>query len=83
MRGLEQINRMNDQEAALFQQKRYEKLREKSIKRGDWDRAKRYDGFAQDFRLFVAGLVNVYPSKKNAKAAEFVPSVGRDFCPRV
>ena len=83
MRGLEQINRMNDREAALFHQKRNEKLCERAVRRGDWTRAKRYDGFAQDFRLFVAGLLNVYPNKKNAKAGKFIPSIGRDFCPRV
>lgn len=81
MRGLTQINRMNDVEAAGFKKTRYEKLRDRAILRKDWDHAQRYDGYVEDHRRFLAGEISVFPDRKARESRQFKRSVGRDFRP--
>ena len=79
MRGLEELRRMNDLDAAKFLKGRYEKLRKRAIARQDWTRARRYDREATDFGRFIAGEIKVFPDRPNRKAGLYVPSLGRDF----
>lgn len=79
MRGLEELKRMNDLDAAKFLKARYEKLRRRAIARQDWVRARRYDREAADFGRFIAGEINVFPDRPNRKAGLYIPSQGRDF----
>ncbi|OGE77911.1 MAG: hypothetical protein A2751_02600 [Candidatus Doudnabacteria bacterium RIFCSPHIGHO2_01_FULL_46_14] len=82
MRGLGDLKHMNDFAAAGIERQRYEKLRNRAIARSDWERAKRYDGFVEDFRRFLHGTITVYPDKEAVRAGKFTPAEGRDFAPK-
>lgn len=79
MRGLAEIIRMNERQAAGALKRRYERLRNRAIARGDGARAKRYDGYAIDFARYLKGEISVFPGPRQHRARLFVPSVGRDF----
>ena len=79
MRGLREILRMNELEAAKAMLKRYERLRNRALKRGNFKLASKYDGYAQDFARFVAGEIKVWPGREQREQGLFVPSAGREF----
>lgn len=79
MRGLSEIVRMNELEAARALRGRYRRLRSRALRRGDFFRAKRYDGYVEDFTRYLSGEIRVFPGPKQKKAGLFQPSEGRDF----
>jgi len=81
MHGLEKLNHLNRLETAKLFVKRYEKLRDRAIKRRNWFFAKRWDGRAEDFRRYADGEITVWPGEKQAKKGRFKPAEGRDFNP--
>ena len=82
MRGLEQLRKMSDDEAAKSQKKRYEQMRDRAVRKGNWGMAKQADGRAEDYRRFLDKEIHIYPGGDQAKAGKFEPSVGRDFGPQ-
>ena len=79
MHGLDVIGRLNDLEAAQAHRRRYEKLRDRAIKRADWARAQRYDGYFQDFTRFLLDEISVFPDRQAREEGLFSPSVGKQF----
>lgn len=79
MHGLDIIHRLNDQEAARFLRKRYEKLLGRAIRRKDWGRAQRYDREVADLGRYIRNEIPVFPNQKNRTKKLYVPSLGRDF----
>jgi len=79
MKGLAELTRMNDRDAARALKRRYEKLRARAIKREDFVRARRYDGYVRDFTKFLSGEIEVFPGPREHRAGKITPSSGRDF----
>ncbi|OGE86040.1 MAG: hypothetical protein A3J48_03345 [Candidatus Doudnabacteria bacterium RIFCSPHIGHO2_02_FULL_46_11] len=80
MHGLGKIRELNGSiQGAQLCSARYRKLRDRAIRRRDWTRAKRYDGYMRDFDRFAAGEIEVWPDARARDQNLFTVSVGRDF----
>ncbi|MGE5392635.1 MAG: hypothetical protein ACM3NH_02730 [Candidatus Saccharibacteria bacterium] len=83
MRGLTEIIRMNELEAARALRERYKRLRARAVRRSDFGRARRYDGYIADFTRFLSGDIRVFPGPRQRRAGQFTPSAGREFPVRI
>jgi hypothetical protein len=82
MHGLEQLRRLNDQEAARFLIRRYEKLELRARRRNDNVRADRYRRRGLQFLSFLEGKLHEFPGRSRRKPrlaypVEFTERVSR------